>query len=101
MNLLRDIVVILVVIAMFAGGALFALQNTQPVPLDLLVYNFEPRSVALWVLSAFALGGLAGMIASSLIILRLRTSRAASERKLRSTAAELESLRAAGSTGGQ
>jgi lipopolysaccharide assembly protein A len=101
MRLLRNLVILLIVIAMFAAGALFALQNTQPVPLDLLVYSFEPHSLALWLLSAFALGGLAGMLASSLIILRLRTSRAAADRKLRSANAELDRLRTTGLAGGE
>ena len=36
-------------------GSLFALQNSQPVPMDVLVYQFQPHSLAMWILSAFAL----------------------------------------------
>lgn len=98
MKLLRKLVALLIVLAMLAAGVLFALQNKEPVPLDLLVYTFEPHSLALWVLSAFALGGVAGMLASSAVILRLRTGRAAANRQLRKVNAELDRLRTAGLT---
>jgi putative membrane protein len=72
MTLLRRLLLVVLLLAAVAVGVLFALQNKAPVPLDLLVYAFEPRSVSLWVLCAFALGGLLGMLTSSGIVLRLR-----------------------------
>ena len=74
MKFLRNLLTLVVVLAMIAVGVLFALQNEEPVPLDLLVYQFEPRSLALWLLSALAIGGLLGLVISSAIMLRLRTS---------------------------
>lgn len=100
MKLLRNILTLLLVVAMVAVGVLFALQNKEPVALDLLVYTFAPHSLALWVLAAFALGGIAGMLASSLVILRLRAGRAASNRQLQRANTELDRLRTAGLTGG-
>ena len=72
MSILRSLLMLVVVVAMAAAGALFALQNEATVPLDVLVYTFAPRSVALWVLAAFALGGIAGLLMASLLVLRLR-----------------------------
>jgi len=82
MNVLRKLLTILVVLATLAIGVLFSLQNKAAVPLDLLVYSFEPRSIAIWVLLAFALGGLLGMLVSSLIIMRTRASLVSCKRQL-------------------
>ena len=89
------------VLAMIAVGVLFALANDGPVPLDLLVYSFEPRSLALWILLAFALGGIAGMLMSSLVMVRLRTSANSLQRQLGRAKAELEKLRTAGLADGE
>ncbi|MBN7798937.1 LapA family protein [Parahaliea mediterranea] len=101
MKLLRKLLSLLIVLAMLAAGVLFALQNRDPVPLDLLVYTFESHSLALWVLSAFALGGVAGMLASGAVILRLRAGRSATSRQLQKANAELDRLRTAGLTGSE
>ena len=70
MKRLRKLLTVLTVLVTLVVGVLFALQNTIPVPLDLLVYTFEPQSIALWILVAFALGGLLGMIVSAAILVR-------------------------------
>ena len=74
MKLIRILLTLAVVLTMIAASVLFSLQNTAPVPLDLLVHRFEPQSVSLWVLGALAIGGLLGILASSLILWRLRRS---------------------------
>jgi len=76
-----------------AASVLFALQNTAMVPLDLLVYSLAPQSVSLWVLAAFALGGLLGMLVSGGIVLRLRAKLLASKRQLQRLQQKLESQR--------
>lgn len=82
MNRLRHVFIIIVMLAALAVGVLFALQNTQAVPLDLLVFTFPPRSVALWVLAAFALGGIAGLLVSSAYLLRSRLALGSLRREL-------------------
>ena len=93
MSILRSLLMLVVVVAMAAAGALFALQNEATVPLDVLVYTFAPRSVALWVLAAFALGGIAGLLMASLLVLRLRARMRLLRRQLHKTQGEVESLR--------
>jgi uncharacterized membrane protein YciS (DUF1049 family) len=93
MKFLRRILTILIVLATIGVGVLFALQNKVLVPLDLLVYTFEPKSLALWVLGAFALGGLLGMLISSALIVRLRASLGSSRRQLAKSRTEVEKLR--------
>lgn len=82
MKLLRNLLTTVVVLATLAIGVLFALQNKSEVPLDLLVYTFEPRSISVWVLFAFAIGGLLGMLVSSFILFRTRASLLSSRRQL-------------------
>lgn len=101
MKFLGTLISIIVVVATAGVGVLFALQNKTPVPLDMLVYTFEPRSLALWVLAAFALGGMLGMLLSSGLILRKRAALAASNRQLERARAELDKLRAAGASIGE
>ena len=98
MKLLRTLITVIVVLATVAVGVLFALQNKEPVPLDLLVYAFEPRSLALWLLGALAVGGAAGMLISSVMIVRLRASLSAAQRQLAKSRTEVDSLRTAGLT---
>jgi uncharacterized membrane protein YciS (DUF1049 family) len=94
MKQLRNLLTVLVVLAMLAISVLFALQNKVAVPLDFLVYTFSPQSLALWVLLAFALGGVIGMIVSSVILVRTRASLSACKRQLDRARDEAGSLRA-------
>lgn len=96
MNLLRTLLTILVVLATIAVGILFALQNTTLVPLDLLVYTFAPKSLALWILAAFAAGGILGMLTASGIILRLRAKGLMADKRTAKVMSELDTLRAQG-----
>jgi uncharacterized membrane protein YciS (DUF1049 family) len=82
MQLARKFLSILIALAMLVLGAFFAVQNQTAVPLDLLVISFAERSVALWVLLAFAVGGVLGLLTSLGIILRLRTQLLTARRKL-------------------
>ena len=82
MQLIRNILYFLLAVAMIALGAMFAVQNEAAVPLDLLVVYLPERSVALWVLLAFALGGVIGMLTSLGMVLRLRTALMAANRRI-------------------
>ena len=95
MKQLRNLLTVLVILAMLVVSVLFALQNKEAVPLDLLFFSFAPRSLALWLLVAFALGGLAGLLVSSFYLLRSRAALGTSRRQLARAQAELQQLRAA------
>lgn len=101
MKLLRNLLYIAIVVAMAGLGVLFALQNEMPVPLDLLVVTFEPRSLALWLLIAFALGGILGMLMSSALVVRTRAALSSANRQLTRNRAELDKLRTAGLKDGE
>ena len=93
MKYLLNIFTAIFLVGVIALGVLFALQNQEAVPLDLLVYSFPPKSIALWVLAAFGIGGLAGMLASSALMLRSRASLGSTRRQLAKARAELDQVR--------
>jgi putative membrane protein len=82
MNFIKKTTYFLIVLAVLVLGALFAVQNTAAVPLDLLLIYLPARSVALWVLLAFAIGGVTGMLTSIGLVLRLRTALLRANRQL-------------------
>jgi uncharacterized membrane protein YciS (DUF1049 family) len=96
MKRLRTILTVIVLVAAVALGVLFALQNKQAVPLDLLLFSFAPRSLALWLLVAFAFGGLAGLLVSSVYLLRARAVLGSARRQLARAQSELERVRSTG-----
>ncbi len=96
MNLLRKLITVLIILATVGVGVLFALQNTVLVPLDLLVYTFAEKSLALWVLAAFAAGGIVGMLTVMGIVVSLRTTLRAANKKATKANVELDNMRTAG-----
>ena len=65
MALLRALLSLLIVGIAIVMGALFSLQNSSPVPLDLLIVQFSERAVALWFLLFFATGCMMGLLGGS------------------------------------
>jgi len=80
-------------LAVLVFGVFFTLQNTQPIALDLLFIVLPEQYLALWVLSAFALGGVVGVIVSSLAIVQLRGKQMSLQRKLQRQEKELDTLK--------
>ncbi len=79
MHWLRQGLTLLLAVGAIAAGGLFALQNTQAVPLDLVLIQLPSQPVAIWILLALALGVAIGLAAGALLALR----RAATIRRLR------------------
>ena len=79
MQWLQKGLAVILAIAAVAIGALFSLQNTQPVPLDLIVLQLPPQPIAIWILSSLASGVLIGLSSGAWLALR----RAATIRRLR------------------
>lgn len=93
MGFLRNLLALALAVAMAGVGVLFALQNADPVPLDILIMTLPPRSLALWVLGALAIGGILGLVLSSFAVLRLRARLIAARRQVSSAQTELDRLR--------
>mmetsp|Transcript_29026 Transcript_29026/g.47650 ORF Transcript_29026/g.47650 Transcript_29026/m.47650 type:complete len:102 (-) Transcript_29026:145-450(-) len=96
MGFIRKLFALILAVAMAAVGVLFALQNAEPVPLDILIMILPPRSLALWVLGALALGGLLGILLSSIAVLRLRARLMSARRQLANSQVEMDKLRVRG-----
>ncbi len=60
---------------LFIGSIAFTLANTWPVPLSLGFISFAPQAVSLWVLLAFCLGALTGLVVGSAMFRGIRTGR--------------------------
>lgn len=95
MRWIRRLLVIIVLLLVLAFGLLFSLQNGARVPLDLLVAQLQERPLAVWLLVAFALGGVAGMVVSSVALVRLQASRFRLRRRLEACEKELSGLKTA------
>ncbi|WP_439105965.1 lipopolysaccharide assembly protein LapA domain-containing protein [Congregibacter sp.] len=96
MGFLRKLLALILAVAMAGLGVLFALQNAEPVPLDVLFMILPPHSLALWVLGALALGGILGLLLSSFAVLRVRARLMAARRQIASAQAEIDRLRVKG-----
>ena len=79
MQWLQKGLAVILAIAAVAIGALFSLQNTQSVPLDLIVLKLPPQPIAIWILSSLTSGVLIGLSSGAWLALR----RAATIRRLR------------------
>lgn len=99
MALLGKLLGVGVLLAAIAIGALFALQNTQPIAIDLLVTTLPERSAGIWLLCSLGLGVLLGFASGSAIIFNQRARLAAVRRHRDRLNIEVDRLRKAGLTG--
>lgn len=93
MRWLARALIALLLLLVLIFGLLFSLQNSQSVPLDLLALQLGDRPLAVWLLAAFALGGFAGMLASSIALIRLQANRYRLRRRLEICEKELSELK--------
>ncbi|MBQ0760094.1 MAG: DUF1049 domain-containing protein [Gammaproteobacteria bacterium] len=75
MRLIRSILVLLLLLLVLVVGLLFTIQNDVLVPLNILVAELPAQRLSTWIILTFFVGGLAGLAASSIVILRLQASR--------------------------
>ncbi len=88
------IIVILCVIAL-AVGIGFAWLNTDAVVIDLFFITLPQASLSLWLMASFVLGGFAGVLATGVGMMLLRTQLNAAKRKVSAANQELDRLRTA------
>lgn len=82
MRFFKRLLAFLLLVLVLAFGVLFTVQNTDKTPLDLLLVQLPEQRVSLWVLLAFALGGLAGLLISSAALIRLKSRNLLLQRRL-------------------
>lgn len=82
MRLFKRVLALVLLALVLFTGLLFSIQNTALVPLDLLVVKLPEQRVALWVLGAFAVGGIVGMAIGSYTVFYLKSELILLRRKL-------------------
>ena len=82
MRLIGSIFVLVLLLAVLGLGLLFTLENDVLVPLNILVAELPAQRLSTWIILAFFFGGISGLLASSLAILRLQASRLSLRRQL-------------------
>ncbi len=93
MRWIRRALIAILLSLVLVFGLLFSLQNAQKVPLDLVALQFSERPLAVWLLAAFALGGLAGLAAGSFALFKLQTNRYRLQRRLDACERELSEFK--------
>ncbi len=82
MSWLRSLVGLSVVVAVFVLGLLFTLAIDALVPLNLLIVELPEQRLATWLILAFFCGGLSGLAAASVLLLKYKTKTLRMQRKL-------------------
>lgn len=93
MRWLKRLVVVLILALVLAAGLLFSLQNGATAQVDLLVYQTTARPIAVWLLVAFAIGGVIGMVVGSVALVKMQASRMRLRRQLEHCEKELAQLK--------
>lgn len=86
MRALKSLLVLLVVLAVVMLGLLFSMENTTLVPLNVLVAELPEQRISTWIILAFFLGGLFGLLSAFIVLMRLQASRLRLMRKLKHAA---------------
>ncbi len=87
------LLIILLLLGVLVLGLLFSIQNAADVPVDLLVLQTTPRPLATWLIVAFVLGGILGLLAGSVALLRMQAQQMQLKRRLGSCEKELAQLK--------
>ena len=93
MKWIKRIFTFLLLLFVFFWGVLFTSENTTTVPLNLLIIELSAASISVWVIASFALGGMAGMFISLLLVGRLKMNSFRDQKKLARSKVELSRLR--------
>ncbi|MBD3895075.1 LapA family protein [Halomonas sp. ML-15] len=93
MRWLKGVILATILLAVLLIGILFAVNNQQSMPLNLIWLELPAASLSVWLLGALACGVLLGMLAMSGVYLRLRTLLTRAQRHNQQQRKELDRLR--------
>ncbi|WP_110643602.1 LapA family protein [Salinicola sp. CPA57] len=93
MRWLKGVILAIILIVVLLLGILFAVNNQQPLPLDLIWVQLPQASLSLWLLVALACGVILGMLAMTGMYLRLQTLLTRAQRHNQQQRKELDRLR--------
>jgi len=93
MSLIRRVAYTILAFIILLIGVLFTSHNSQLVSVDYLIGQTGELYLSFWLISSFVLGGVLGVFACSSTILRLKTQKKRSEKKVKHTEVELSRLK--------
>ncbi|MGO1462724.1 MAG: LapA family protein [Marinobacter sp.] len=91
---LQKILLILLVLVLVLLALVFSLNNQMAVALNFLVFETEPHGVAVWLMMAFVIGALVGILMTALATFRTSVSRRTLQKRLDRAEQALEKSRA-------
>ncbi|SFU72760.1 lipopolysaccharide assembly protein LapA domain-containing protein [Halomonas korlensis] len=93
MRWLKGLILAIILLAVLLVGILFAVNNQQALPLNLIWLELPEASLSVWLLASLTVGVLLGMVAMSGVYLRLRTLLTRAQRHNHQQRKELDRLR--------
>ncbi|MCE0731584.1 LapA family protein [Halomonas sp. G15] len=93
MRWLKGLILAIILLAVLLVGILFAVNNREALPLNLIWIELPPASLSVWLLASLAVGVLLGMLAMSGVYLRLRALLTRAQRHNQQQRKELDKLR--------
>ncbi|WP_148254870.1 LapA family protein [Aidingimonas lacisalsi] len=93
MRWLKGVILAVILVAVLLIGILFAVNNREAVPLNLIWVELPAASLSVWLLASLACGVLLGMVAMSGVYLRLRTLLTRAQRHNQQQRKEIDRLR--------
>lgn len=92
MRLLTRLLLLVLLVVVFLAGMMFTFQNTQEIPLDLFFVKLPPAALSVWVLSAFAIGGILGVVFTLGVAVKVKTGKIAVQRQLKKAEKTVQKL---------
>ncbi|MGM0914545.1 MAG: LapA family protein [Pseudomonadota bacterium] len=93
MRWLKGLILAIILLAVLLVGILFAVNNREALPLNLIWIELPPASLSVWLLASLTVGVLLGMLAMSGVYLRLRALLTRAQRHNQQQRKELDKLR--------
>ncbi len=90
----QKILIILLVLALILLALVFSLNNQMAVSLNFLLFETQPHGVAVWIIMAFVIGALFGVLMTMLATVRTSVSRRTLKKRLDRAEQALEKSRA-------
>jgi len=91
---LQKILIILLVLVLVLLALVFSLNNQMAVSLNFLLFETQPHGVAVWIIMAFVIGALVGVLMTMLATVRTSVSRRTLKMRLDRAEQALEKSRA-------
>lgn len=93
MRWLKGLILAIILLIVLLVGILFAVNNQQTLPLNLIWIELPAASLSFWLLASLAVGVILGMLAMSGVHLRLRALLTRAQRHNQQQRKELDKLR--------